>query len=285
MDKKNSPPPWIQDLLQANQRLFRDLQRQENEIREIRLIVLENQQFLREASRVSTIGVHRCNSTIRNAHTANQSTQRFASRANPAVSLASVVQRPPTTTTSHTVQRPADCSTTHASRSRNRASSEAIAAQNAAIRDAATPMPRASKPKPQAVPKICWYHKQFGQASVNCLQPCEFVAPHVPPVPAAPVEQLPPAAAEAVPDPTDVKPAVVDRQVSSISARIPLERTTDRTEKPRKRLSMSSSSSSSGSTKATQKRPADWNKMMKTSPSSSDSDSSSSDSEPAKQET
>lgn len=52
---------------------------------------------------------------------------------------------------------------------------------NQAIRDAAVLIPRPSQPKPTAVPKICWYHRQFGQVSTNYIEPCAFTAPDLPP--------------------------------------------------------------------------------------------------------
>lgn len=48
------------------------------------------------------------------------------------------------------------------------------------IRNAAFPMPRVSRPSQGAVPRICWYHRQFGQASTSCMQPCSFQAPTAP---------------------------------------------------------------------------------------------------------
>lgn len=38
-------------------------------------------------------------------------------------------------------------------------------------------------PKPKlsvdTTPKICWYHRQFGKASIQCIEPCAFAPPPV----------------------------------------------------------------------------------------------------------
>lgn len=47
------------------------------------------------------------------------------------------------------------------------------------IRNAATAITRPTQPKQDAVNRICWYHRQFGQTSSNCIQPCAFKAPVV----------------------------------------------------------------------------------------------------------
>lgn len=38
---------------------------------------------------------------------------------------------------------------------------------------------RISKP----IERDCWYHKQFGAASISCIPPCSFIAPVIPVVP------------------------------------------------------------------------------------------------------
>lgn len=45
------------------------------------------------------------------------------------------------------------------------------------IRNVAIKIPRPTRPNQSAVARICWYHRQFGQASTNCIEPCGFVAP------------------------------------------------------------------------------------------------------------
>lgn len=52
-----------------------------------------------------------------------------------------------------------------------------------ADRASAEAIPQPSRPDPTAIPKICWFHKQFGQTSTKCLQPCSFKAPVIPIVP------------------------------------------------------------------------------------------------------
>lgn len=106
---------------------------------------------------------------------------------------------------------------------------------NAAVRNSAVPVPRVSPPTVQALPKICWFHRQFGQASVNCLQPCEFRAPNVVvphPVPVQPVQSVQPVQQQVSATP---KP-----QISSVVVRRPLERN-------QRQLKSDSSSSSSDS--------------------------------------
>ncbi|KAJ6639317.1 Extracellular serine/threonine protein [Pseudolycoriella hygida] len=45
------------------------------------------------------------------------------------------------------------------------------------VRDAAIRIFKASKPKPVAHHEHCWYHRQFGQASATCIEPCSFIKP------------------------------------------------------------------------------------------------------------
>lgn len=48
---------------------------------------------------------------------------------------------------------------------------------NDSIKKAAIPIPRVTTPDPASINRNCWYHRQFGAASSNCIQPCAFVAP------------------------------------------------------------------------------------------------------------
>lgn len=86
-------------------------------------------------------------------------------------SLATLTQ--PTTSASSSAQAP----TNSASRNSTRTS---IAQANNAVRNEAFPIPRASRPSQGAVPRICWYHRQFGQTSTHCMEPCAFKAPAIP---------------------------------------------------------------------------------------------------------
>lgn len=124
---------------------------------------------------------------------------------------------------------------------------------NANVRNAAIPVP----PARESLPKICWFHRQFGQASVNCLQPCEFKALAV----ATSITN--PVPSQAAPKP----------QISSVVVRMPFERNT----KEQKIVTSSSSCDSDAS--SIKVRPSsskdlqakDWNAMMESHPKLSDS--------------
>lgn len=197
------PPSWIQDLLSDFQRLRQDFFKQESSIREIRSIVLENQDFLRSKLRTTPPAVVRSSSDHFNYGPVR-----------PSVSKAML---------------------------------------NNAVRDSAFPIPRATRPNSEAIHKICWYHRQFGSTSANCIQPCAFVAPVLP------TKKVKPAVP---PVDNSIKAATISltATITSIAVRPPppddrnqLESNRDdwnalvQAEKPHPALSDSSSSSDSSS--------------------------------------
>ncbi len=295
-DKKRShsptnPPAWLSQLLRDNQLVNEDFRRQETALRELRLMTMENQLLLRDilqatnhrnSTRSLSInpslpmrasrGPASSNSVLGNDAQRNLVSQN--STANPSNSRA-VRQRPPSTSRSGVLPVP------------NRLPvQQAIAAQNAAVRQAAVPIPRASIPAQQAASKICWFHRQFGQTSAKCLQPCSFVAPtrcvqpaHNPVVPQAnpaPVEEMiknscaPTNHISQEVEESNQLPSVSPptEHLSSVTLRTPLERTVASlsTLAPAKRLSESSSSSDqSPDQPSTSKnfKPANWSKKIR----------------------
>lgn len=154
------------------------------------------------------------------------------------------------------------------------------------IRHPVQHVPRRSNPALQATHKICWYHRQFGRTSANCIQPCIFTDPVVP----QPDHQVPvvaPAQPVAHPvqyQPTEevLSPQSTERQVSSVVVRLPLERTlcNSSTVARLRRLSLSDSSSSEAeaeSSSSKKHKSADWNKMVREEAQSSNSSSSDSE--------
>lgn len=331
-DKKRTlsptgPPVWFSDFILGQQESIR---RQELAVREIRLVTLENQHMLRvlldtpsisSSSLASSTVQHRgqqvrAPSSIASAHASatiaiRQSRPAAVQRIEPARARSTVRQNNSANASPVAVSRQRDpAPRTKTIRSEQRSSStakpvsttarsQAIASRNAAVRNAAVPLPRISRPADQALPRICWFHKQFGQASVNCLQPCTFTAPVLPqPAQAqaaaqpvrqavqpdeipAPDKQVPAEEIAQVEAAVDVPP-YEDTQVSSISARLPLERQNPAQPPAKgssKRLSVTSSSSSDAEQHpSTSKnfKSADWNDVNKH-PSSSSSASSDSD--------
>lgn len=138
------------------------------------------------------------------------------------------------------------------------------AAKTAAVRDAAAAVLRPTRPDSSAQPRICWFHKQFGQTSKKCLEPCEFKAPFA-------QVSTPPA---------------VKKRLSSAIVRVPLERVSQQVRKIKQAdpdsSSLSSSSADSDPQPSTSptNQAADWNKITKEgqearlSESSDDSDDS-----------
>lgn len=145
------PPAWLTEFLREFQQIRQDFSRQESASREIRSIALENQHLLRSRFR----------SNVAQTQEAVRST----------------ISRSVTFSEDQNNGRPSIASTQY----NIRAPRAARTVTNESIRNAAVPIPRATRPDPLAVSKICWYHRQFGQASTNCIQPCNFVAPILPP--------------------------------------------------------------------------------------------------------
>ncbi len=161
-----NPPARLTELLREFKDLRQDFGRQESSIREIRSIGLENQHILRTRLRSM------------------------------AASLKDLVHEKTSPTVSGTNNNTRS-STIQSHTNNGRVSRPKLT--NASVKDSAQPIPKPTKPIAAAVPKICWYHRQFGQASTNCIQPCSFEAP-----------------------PTV---GAVNQPLSQILTRVPLERT------------------------------------------------------------
>lgn len=136
-------PTWLTELLQAIQRIQQDSLRTDSSIREIRSIALENQHLLRARLRTSL----------------EELTQPAASSSRSSLGQPNPTQRitrvPPPVSSSRSFRQQT----------------------NEDVRLSALPLPRATRPNLNAVARICWYHRQFGQTSTNCIQPCSFKAP------------------------------------------------------------------------------------------------------------
>lgn len=176
----NRPPTWLSELLEELQRLRQDILRQGSSIRELRFIVLENQQILRTRSIDAIRKTNRANDT-------RQPRPSILSSGNSSRLASSGRDTSQASTSGHS-----------SSDKGNRRSAsmiltkQTIANANEAVRTSAVAITRPSRPTAEAVPKICWYHRQFGQTSVNCIQPCSFVAPTIPVALAnhQPIEQI-----------------------------------------------------------------------------------------------
>lgn len=131
------------------------LREQSISIRELRVIISENQQILRSLA----IGNSRNNQTA-----ATEVSSSLASRTNHSHAIASTVVRVNSSSSRHVVPRTQTMTSAIASynsTSRN----QTIAKQNALVRDSAMPLPRKN---------ICWFHRQFGQNSQSCMPPCVY---------------------------------------------------------------------------------------------------------------
>lgn len=206
------PPQWLHEWLESHQH---SLRQQEVAIREVRLLTLKNQQMLREiiasAVRKATVAGHsrplasavipinnRPGSRSCNQPTSGPSTKHAvigSSGLQPRANSSSSAVSSSTNGIRQTIPNPS--------------SKGAIAAQNAAIRQAAAPIPRASRPMPQAVRRACWFHRQFGPASIRCLQPCSFTVPEIPPAISQPILVQQPAVSQQ--QPIDPQPVVVNQ--------------------------------------------------------------------------
>lgn len=183
-DKKRSnsptqPPSWLSDLIRENRLFHQGFQNHEMTLREIRLITLENQQLLREfigpSNNSRTVTANSRSSA--QASSSSSHSHQLVAHASSASSVRGVIPA----TQSITAQRAA-----------SRVAALPVPRVNHPVSRANQPIPRINQPIPNVpqpalpdVMKICWLHKQFGQASVNCVEPCSFVAPVMPP--AAPV--------------------------------------------------------------------------------------------------
>ena len=219
-----NPPTWLTDLVRDVQLLHRDVLRNESATREIREITLKNQQLLRSQRRNST--------TINSP--ASASTPSSARPRNPSTINVS---------TSPFVR----------TNGRNPVNTRRVVKlTNENIRDNAIAIPRPTRPKSMQTPKICWYHRQFGQASTNCIEPCEFSAPSVP-----------------------SRALIAERKTPQILVRVPLERATE----PEQPIPTHESSDT---------KPADWNTLQElyeqSFPSLTDASSSDSSSESEEEE-
>lgn len=124
----DKPSKWLQELLAEIRGLRHDFSQHELNIRDIRSIVLENQNTLRTHARTNSSPINRLNNNSRSSPTIVSS--QFSKS---------------------TFEK--------------------------ALRNTAVPIPRPTIPNPDNVPRVCWYHKQFGAASAHFIQPCSFVAP------------------------------------------------------------------------------------------------------------
>lgn len=138
-----NPPPWLVELLKDTANLKADIQQQNSAIRELRSISLENQQILRTRLQ-STI-----DDLVQTIH--NVSRHR-------APSLESV--------------NTMDGFRRGISRNTSGINKMKIRAANQDVRNQAVAIPR---PAISQINRICWYHRQFGVTSENCIQPCTFV--------------------------------------------------------------------------------------------------------------
>lgn len=175
------PPAWVTQIIADLQNLRHDIRRQELSIREIRVISLENQQFLRQHN--ATTG-H--NSSAHRPISRQSSHSRPQSTNNSSIADSSIGNQ-----TSGSATKNSSRHTTAATQPKTRNVLEqrkilhsSTRASNQTkteyVRQTATMIPRPSRPLQQAVSRICWYHRQFGQTSTHCIQPCEFVTPNPP---------------------------------------------------------------------------------------------------------
>lgn len=147
LKRTNTPtqlPSWFEDLLREIHHLQEEFRNQQNGIGELRSIVLENQNLLLRANLSSNRARNSDQQVI-----PNQNIVRSALSRTPSHNIRATITRAPLTN---------------------------------AIRSAVvqfTPIPRATTPNPEAIAQPCWYHRQFGIASSNCIQPCSFVAPPI----------------------------------------------------------------------------------------------------------
>ncbi len=189
-------------------------------------------------------------------------------------------RRPRSRSTHHAVQQLS--TNDHASSSKTSrtriSSNDQRAAQ--AVRSSAVAIQRPCKPTanqyrqtvqtPIPPTKICWYHKQFGQASTNCIEPCTFTAPIIRMAPAIPFDQAVPAMALQI---KKIRPAVLleqPPQIGSIAVPPHVPLPIDSSPQTIAPINLPNAEPIASTSKSL--LPADW--TMSESSSSSDSDSS-----------
>lgn len=290
-----SPPQWFIEFLREFQ-LY--CQQHDQNIREVRLLVQENQQLLRD--------IVQRNVPIRNSpysSTAASDNQPRRHRVLPtqhSIPSTSVNSTCPRTTSRKSQAPVASNPSAQAS-----ASANTNTARTNAVRDAAVAMPRIPRrSRSPSTPRVCWFHKQFGRASINCIEPCRFTdhstvmvktnaQPSAIPAnsvqPPIPPNVIPSAATQPLNQPADIEmdpgnKTSLPNPVPAIAVRIPLERSLP---VPAAKLSDSSDTDEFTSVNKNNQagtsnglKPADWNKLNKDdNRSSSDSSSSDSDSD------
>lgn len=268
-NRSSSPtqsPSWINELTRSNQMFHRELQLHDASLREIRLISLENQQLLRALTAANEPTVSNSSGQPTRSVSRSSSSQSLrrasscASARSDRSSVRSAVSLP---------SRPA----AQAAKPTRIALTRTIKSKNAAVRNAAVPMPRIPRPTSSS-PTICWYHKNFGKATIHCVLPCDYKLPVLRPKAEIKSSKDPSDSSivkpelKSSPDSTPTVPPSEDAQISAIMSRAPLERSGQP-----KNLT-DSDSSSTEDFPPSRPKPADWNKMA----DKEDSSSSSSDS-------
>lgn len=147
----SQPPAWFRELQQA----IRD---QELAIRELRIVTMENQQVLQSIRNE----LNRSPIIVQSRHTASSSTSQSSTISQPIVQFAAPLPRV------------ANNSVRQRAAARPVQPSAAIIAHNEAVRQSAVRLPRVAQATTH-LNRICWFHRQFGRASVNCLPPCSFM--------------------------------------------------------------------------------------------------------------
>lgn len=125
---------------------FKDLQ---TEVQQLRLDISRHTSVTRELRSIGLETQHLIRTRLRNGA--------------PAQSSISPRTQPQTSTTLSTIRR---------TRMASKSTTEKV-------RSAAIAIPKPTQPDSEAIQRVCWYHRQFGQASSHCIQPCTFRAPVV----------------------------------------------------------------------------------------------------------
>lgn len=130
-------------------------------------------------------------------------------------------------------------------------------------------MDHSGRPDASTLPKICWYHKQFGQASTNCIEPCSFMAPIIPDVPAIPLNKRKIRSAVLLKPPTYIDAIVTAVIPEAVADPMQISQPMEQNEQS---TIINGADQVAGTSSGL--KPADWNLSEQSSSSSSDSDSS-----------